>query len=203
MKQILLMIAVVALVGCGGGKQEETQALSQPEPETPPQITETPQQPKTTNEKLIADPIVEKRIRTELRKPTGELTEADLEKVTELNLVGYQLTDVKGLEKLTKLKELSLDGNQLTDVKGLEKLTKLKELSLPFNQLTNVKGLEKLTQLKELYLQANQLTDVKGLEKLTNLEGLYLEGNPDLTKAQIDELKKALPKCRISSNATK
>jgi hypothetical protein len=44
---------------------------------------------------------------------------------------------------------------------------------------------------------------VKGLEKLTNLEGLYLEGNPDLTKAQIDELKKALPKCRISSNATK
>jgi Leucine-rich repeat (LRR) protein len=179
MKQILLMIAVVALVGCGTTKID---------PNAPANI---------------ADPIVEKRIRTELRKPTGELTEADLEKVTELNLVGYQLTDVKGLEKLTKLKELSLDGNQLTDVKGLEKLTKLKELSLPFNQLTNVKGLEKLTQLKELYLQANQLTDVKGLEKLTNLEGLYLEGNPDLTKAQIDELKKALPKCKIYSNPTK
>jgi len=32
---------------------------------------------------------------------------------------------------------------------------------------------------------------------------LYLEHNPDLTKAQIDELQKALPKCRIYSNPKK
>jgi len=38
---------------------------------------------------------------------------------------------------------------------------------------------------------------VKGLEKLTQLKGLWLQGNIDLTKAQIDELKKALPKCVI------
>ena len=49
----------------------------------------------------------------------------------------------------------------------------------------------------------NQLTDVKGLEKLTKLEGLGLNDNPALTKAQIDELKKALPKCKIYSNPTK
>ena len=47
---------------------------------------------------------------------------------------------------------------------------------------------------------SNQLTDVKGLENLTQLTHLDLEGNPDLTKSQIDELKKALPKCRILSN---
>ena len=51
-----------------------------------------------------------------------------------------------------------------------------------------------------LYLQACQLTDVKGLEKLTQLEILELENNPDLTKAQIDVLKKALPKCDILSD---
>jgi hypothetical protein len=45
MKQILLMIAVVALVGCGE-KQEETQGPSQPEPATPPQATEKPKSPK-------------------------------------------------------------------------------------------------------------------------------------------------------------
>jgi hypothetical protein len=44
---------------------------------------------------------------------------------------------------------------------------------------------------------------VKGLENLTQLEDLYLGGNPDLTKAQIAELKKALPKCEIRSNPTK
>ena len=45
--------------------------------------------------------------------------------MTELNLNDSQLTDVKGLEKLTQLKELYLSNNQLTDVKGLEKLAKL------------------------------------------------------------------------------
>ncbi|MDP7269685.1 MAG: leucine-rich repeat domain-containing protein, partial [Pirellulales bacterium] len=103
--------------------------------------------------------VIEAEIRRQLKKPTGELTKADLEKVTRLNL----------------------DNNQLTDVKGLEKLTQLTKLRLEDNQLTNVKGLEKLTQLKELNLTYN----------------------PDLTNAQIDELKKALPKCKFYSNAKK
>ena len=44
---------------------------------------------------------------------------------------------------------------------------------------------------------------MKGLEKLTKLERLYLKDNPDLTKAQIAELKKALPKCKIYGKGTK
>jgi len=44
---------------------------------------------------------------------------------------------------------------------------------------------------------------VKGLEKLTQLKELILLKNPDLTKAQIDELQKALPNCKIYSNPTK
>ena len=71
------------------------------------------------------------------------------------------------------------------------------------NQLTDVTGLEKLTNLKTLDLTGNQLTDVKSLENLTQLKHLTLYDNPDLTKAQIDELQKALPKCKISHNATK
>ena len=90
-----------------------------------------------------------------LEKPEGELTKADLEKVTFLNLERLQLTDVKGLEKLTQLKALYLNGNQLTDLKRLEKLTQLEALSLADNHLT---------------------------------------------KAQIAELQKALPECKIGSN---
>ena len=66
-----------------------------------------------------------------------------------------------------------------------------------------MKGLEKLTKLERLFLYNNQLTDVKGLEKLTQLKRLELTFNPDLTKAQIDALQKALPKCDIRSNPTK
>ena len=81
---------------------------------------------------------------------------------------------------------------------------KVRRLFLRFNQLTEApKGLEKLPQLKQLHLEHNQLTDVKGLEKLTQLDKLILFGNPDLTKAQIEQLQKALPKCKILSNPTK
>jgi hypothetical protein len=168
--------------------------------------------------------VIEAAIRKAAKKPTGELTKADLEKVTSL-LFRKGLTGVKGLEKLNKLTSLDLDDNKLTEVKGLEKLTqltylhlvsnkltgvrglenltKLEVLYLSNNKLTEVKGLEKLTRLKELWLVNNQLTNVNGLENLTQLESLFLLNNPALTKAQIDELKKALPKCDIRSNPTK
>jgi len=176
MKQILLMIAVVALVGCGGKK-----ALTKEE----------------------SAKVIEAAIRKAAKKPTGELTKADYEKVRMPDLGDYQLTDVKGLEKLTQLQVLYLHNNQLTDVKGLEKLTQLTTLHLNNNQLTSLKGLENLTQLRFLGLNSNQLTSVKGLENLTQLTQLILQDNPDLTKAQIDELQKALPKCYITSNPTK
>ena len=259
MRHLLLILVVVALVGCGKKssrepqtKQADVNATTTPKTQPKEEASNT-QPPKVAPEKLIADPIIEKAIRGALStfssKFTGELTKADLEKVPSLYLSGNQLTEVpnglekftqlkglnlsgnrltdvtslekltqleslllgnnkltevsNGLEKLTQLKELYLSGNQLTDVKGLEKLTQLKELYLDGNQLTDVKGLEKLTQLKELHLDGNQLTDVRGLEKLTQLTRLDLRGNPDLTKAQIAELQKALPNCKIEHNAKK
>ena len=91
--------------------------------------------------------VIEAAIRKKLKKPEGELTKADLEKVTELELQGHQLTSVKGLEKLTQLTRLNLGRNQLTDVKGLEKLTQLTKLYLFDNQLTDVKG--QIAELKK------------------------------------------------------
>jgi hypothetical protein len=127
-------------------------------------------------EKLGIDPIVEAAIRMERKKPEGELDDRDLRLVNYGRFSGMNLTELpKGLEKLRQLYFLYLSGNQLTDVKDLEGFT----------------------QLRELRLSHNQLTDVKGLEKLTKLRWLYLVDNPDLTKAQIDELQKALPDCTI------
>ncbi|SVB82619.1 uncharacterized protein METZ01_LOCUS235473, partial [marine metagenome] len=163
MQKILLVMVAVALVGCGGRKEEGVAKGA-----------DVTAEQETSNKPLITDPIVEKAIREELKKPTGELTEADLEKVTRLALIRKQLTEVpKGLEKLNQLTYLNLYDNQLTDVKGLEKLTKLKWLDLAGNKLTELpKGLEKLTQLTRLSLHDNQLTDVQELEKLTQLKYL-------------------------------
>jgi hypothetical protein len=222
MKQILVMIAAVVLVGCGEFREGFKKGVDRQKKAAEARASAEKKAAATAEAKAVAevkptawvsdpnDPnnvTIEAEIRKSLKyigeSPAGELTQADLEKVTELELDGKQLTSVKSLEKLTQLESLHLSHNKLTDVKGLENLMQLKELPLDDNQLTDVKGLENLTQLEGLWLPRNQLTDVKGLKKLTRLTELDLIDNPDLTKAQIDELKKALPKCKIRSNPTK
>ena len=104
MKQILVMMAAVVLVGCS----KETSEPSPP-----------------AREKLIADPIVEKAIRDRLNKPEGGLTKADLEKVTALTLGGNKFSDagLKELVKLQKLERLSLLGTKVTEA-GVAELKK-------------------------------------------------------------------------------
>ena len=80
MKQILLICAVVALVGCGG----EEKATSE------------------VHQKLITNPIIEKAIREKLEKPEGELTKADFEKVTGLGLANNPDLTIAQIEELQK-----------------------------------------------------------------------------------------------------
>ena len=199
-----ILLALSLGVGCGEKKFPEPQAQAPLTSKTGPENEAPHSGSAPVVIVTIANPIVDREIRRALYKPSGELTEADLKKVTELDLRRNQLKDVAGLEKLTRVVRLHFGHNQLTNLTGLEKLTQLKELSLSYNNLTGIpKGLEKLTQLEVLYLDDNALVDLKGLENLTQLEQLSLKTNPDITKAQIAELQKALPQCRIFSNPAK
>ena len=74
---------------------------------------------------LIADPIVEKAVQKELKKPEGKLTDADLEKVTRLFLVSTKITDagLKEVAKLQQLKYLYLFNTQITKA-GVAELKK-------------------------------------------------------------------------------
>ena len=67
MRYFLLILAVVALVGCGEKEDGNTGVV----------IPKSPS-PKVTPEQLIINPIVEKAIRLALNKPESELTEAGL-----------------------------------------------------------------------------------------------------------------------------
>ena len=74
----------------------------------------------------IADPIVEHAIRNSLKKSYKErLTEEDLQKVTELNLTAYNLTDagLKDLAKLQNLQYVNLYDTKVTEA-GVAELQK-------------------------------------------------------------------------------
>ena len=108
---------------------------------------------------LIADPIVEKAIRNHfsVKKPTGELTKADLAKVTRLELDATQISDagLKDVAKLQKLTGLYLDATQITD-EGLKEVAKLKQLS-------------------KLHMRGTQVTDAGGSFKVLMISLLSSE----------------------------
>ena len=90
---------------------------------------------------LITDPVVERAIRDQLNKPTGELTKADLASVTALSLTRTKITDA-GLKEVTKLQKLTwldLSGTNITDagLKEIAKMQKLWSLHLTDTQITD------------------------------------------------------------------
>ena len=93
MKQILVMMAAVVLVGCGAERNANLNARAD----------------RTSNT------IIESVIRHKLKKPAGKLTEADLAKVTSLDLGRTQITDV-GLKEVAKLQKHEGIANGCTQV---------------------------------------------------------------------------------------
>ena len=170
MKQVLLMIAlalIVCLSAVGAARiafNEETQEDNGPE----------------------FAKVIEAAIRVELKKPTGELTEADLANLTSLNLNNTIMMD-KGLRVIPKLKKLGnlrLFGTQITDA-GLKELVKRQ-------------------QLTALDLGSTHITDagLKEFPKLKMLRSLNLN-DTKVTRMGVARLQKALPKCKIFSNPKK
>ena len=95
----------------------------------------------TADEKLIADPIVEKAIRRQIGKPKDKLTKVDLAKVTMHALRSTKIIDV-GLKEIAKLQELTglwLNGTDITDAGLMDaaKLQKLISLGLENTQITD------------------------------------------------------------------
>ena len=98
------------------------------------------------DEKLIADPIVEKAIRRQIGKPNGGLTKVDLAKVTMLALRSTKITDA-GLKDIAKLQELIglwLNGTDITGAGLMDtaKLQKLIHLNLDGTKITDKKATE-------------------------------------------------------------
>ena len=217
MKQILVMMAVV-LVGCGKSDEEKyaesrtatAEAFAEKygamfegglhEVQTTPEPSSEPHVALSDDEKLIADPIVETAVREELKKPEGELTEADLKKVTHLSFYNTKITDagLKEVAKLQKLEWLSLAETQITDagLKEVAKLQNLERLVLSDTQITDtsLKEVVKLQKLEWLFLSRTQITDagLKELSKLQKLEWLILD-DTQITDAGLKEVAK-LPK---------
>jgi len=137
------------------------------------------------------------------RRITDVTPLAELTKLTELNIRETRVTDLSPLAGLTNLTTLRIEENTLSNITPLAGLTNLRELGLnTMLQLTDLAPLAGLTELTKLDIRVNKITDLTPLAGLTNLTELHLEDNP-IPLDQKAMLRKALPNCKIFSNAKK
>ena len=199
MKQILVMMVAVGVVGCSKDTPETSQAAeAEPQVASKPSPEPTPVSP--VDEKLI----VEKAILRSLKKPEGGLTETDVKKVTWLNFNGTQITNegLKGVAKMQNLKTLALTNTKITNagLKEVAKLQNLESLYLKSTQITDegLKEVAKLQKLTRMDLSGTQITDegLRDVAKLQNLTIIDLRAT-QVTKAGVAQLKQALPNCQI------
>ncbi len=96
----------------------------------------------------------------------------------ELDLSGYEMDDLSGIEYCTNIEVLNLSGNNLNDIDLIAPLTGLVSLFISENEIDDITVLKNLKGLKELDLSFNSVHDISPLFELENLEYVNLIGNP-------------------------
>ena len=132
----------------------------------------------------FADPALEAMVRGAMGRPEGDITAAQAEAVTELNLSfelrrylpgAAQIQDIDGLEYFKNLEHLDLSFHAISDISPLAGLSKITTLSLSGNPVADVAPLGGLTNLKVLSLSGCTAEDYGVLSNLTGLELLALD----------------------------
>ncbi len=140
----------------------------------------------------FADPMLEAMIRSTMGKTEGDITLAEAQAVTRMNLNNElqrtiseetPIKNLSGLENFTSLETLDLSKHAVTDISPLAGLTKLTALSLAGNPVADVSPLAGLTDLRLLVLSGSQAQDYSALSYLVNLQVLMLDNSTitDLT----------------------
>ncbi|BFT74523.1 leucine-rich repeat domain-containing protein [Paenibacillus sp. P36] len=130
----------------------------------------------------FVDVSLEAAVRDKLNKSAGDITDDDMQGLTDLDASNRGIKDISGIEYAIHLKSLNLSGNEIKDAAKIGSLTDVETLILNNNQIANMDAFSKLVGLKSLWLMNNHITGLNGVSALSHLEHLYLANN------QIDSL---------------
>lgn len=105
------------------------------------------------------------------------LSDAEIKAVTEINVKGLGIANLKGVERFTALKELNASDNKLKSV-DLTKNTKLTYVNVSKNSLSGTLNLSKCTSMVYVVYSNNALTkvtmpDKKYLKKVDYIDASY------------------------------
>ena len=170
----MALLLALGLAACGTPAATGTQAPTAAATATPGAVV------------MFADPVLEAMVRASMGRPQGDITAAEAEAVTRLNLsnewqryISEEATihDIGGLEAFKNLESLDLSFHAISDITPLAELKKFKLLSLGGNPVADIAPLAGLTNLKGLNLSGCAAQDYSLLAKLVSLEFLMLDNS--------------------------
>ncbi len=196
MKKVLYLTLVIlmamGLAACTAPSSDETVSSEQSasvSAETPDVSQDST--PEATDEPVVVftDAVLEELVRSAMGKPEGDITLAEAEAVTELDLqleggaVVSRVSDLDALKYFTNLTNLNLswtmyNGGNDVDISPLAGLTKLEGLSICCDDVADISTLAGMTNMKGLWIWGNgRITDISALAGMTNMEDLWIKGN--------------------------
>ncbi|MEX2016199.1 MAG: carboxypeptidase regulatory-like domain-containing protein, partial [Candidatus Hydrogenedentales bacterium] len=136
----------------------------------------------------FADPVIEQRVRSEIGVPSGPIDDQAVLVITELEVEGFLVADLGGLEALQNLQVLRLRNNAIVNLGPLAGLTDLTVLDLGMNNIVSITNLSGLVNLRELYLDDNLITTSSAVTGLGQLRILDLANNDLISTAPFEGL---------------
>ncbi|MFC1569884.1 leucine-rich repeat domain-containing protein [bacterium] len=102
----------------------------------------------------------------------------DLENMEgDLELSGFSISDLSGLEHCQNLTALDLSNNDIDDISAMSALILLEELDLSLNNISRLDALCRMHTLKYLDISLNAIEDLSPLMELNQLEYINTVGN--------------------------
>lgn len=116
-------------------------------------------------------------IRIATKKPSGQITQRDLDRVTNFKCNDMGVRSLNGIERMPNIKFLDLSKNSIKDLSPLLKLTQIYSLSINFNQISDLDVIKHLPQLERVYAYHNNIKKIPDISK-TKITHLALFSNP-------------------------
>jgi len=139
----------------------------------------------------FTDPVFETKVRMQLSRPSGAITQAECLGIKNLYLSNMDVTsdesdtlpdiqkihDLSDLQYFPNLIQLDFGNNAVENIAPLAALTQLTYLEAPMNQIRDLRPIGNLTKLVHAVFWSNQIVDISPVENLRALKVFSIASN--------------------------
>ena len=116
-----------------------------------------------------------------------------------LKLEDKNITDIRGIEKISGFRALVLNNNNISDISPLSGLKDLRLIMLNGNNISSIDAIKNFKHLDQLWMNDNHVSDLTPLKDLDELSYLSMKNN-DISDISVLQGKSSLTHLELNGN---